>query len=174
MRPLGIPDDVSYPSGSRYTLQWIVTPDVFTANAIPNNNDATFKDQTLAKPSDLLLHYNYGAAALRQWGRNSEILTERSNIPRPKVPAPAPMGPPRVGTADHATKRRCVGGSTFRENTNCENIWDEDDIMVYFWGNSPAARERHARKEEEHRDYMEKWRSGVSNGSEWKIGRSSF
>ncbi len=40
--------------------------------------------------------------------------------------------------------------------------WDADDIMLHFWANSQAARERHAREEEERNEGMEKWRSGVS------------
>ena len=50
---------------------------------IPNNSDATFKKATKkAKPSDLLLHYTYGAAAIRHWGRGTEILTKLATPPR--------------------------------------------------------------------------------------------
>jgi hypothetical protein len=60
-------DDAAYPAQERYTLQWLTTPEVITASIIPNNNDATFKRQTRKpKPSDLLLQYNYGAAAVKQ------------------------------------------------------------------------------------------------------------
>ena len=62
----------------------------------PNNNDATFMDQLLPKSADLLLHYNYGAAAVKQWGKNTSVLTDRPDIPRPSVPVPAPMGSTRA------------------------------------------------------------------------------
>jgi hypothetical protein len=81
----------------RYTLQWIVTPkNKFILDRFPNNNDATFMDQQFPKVADLLLHYNYGTAAVKQWGQNTSVLTNRPGIPRPSVPAPAPTGPTRV------------------------------------------------------------------------------
>ncbi|KAI0284686.1 hypothetical protein BGY98DRAFT_1183550 [Russula aff. rugulosa BPL654] len=39
-----------------------------------------------------LLHYNYGAAAVKQWGKNTSILTNRPEVPRPPVPAPVAWG----------------------------------------------------------------------------------
>jgi len=69
-------------------LQWIVTPnDKFALNLFPNNTDATFMNQQLPKPAELLLHYNYGTAALKQWGKNTGVLTNCPNIPHPPVPA---------------------------------------------------------------------------------------
>ncbi|KAG7445174.1 uncharacterized protein BT62DRAFT_214700 [Guyanagaster necrorhizus] len=41
------------------------------------------------------------------------------------------------------------------------DIWDEDDVMLFFWGNTKVSQERHAQEEEERREYLEKWRSGV-------------
>jgi hypothetical protein len=189
-------DDVSYPDDSRYTLQWIVAPNErSTLFRIPNNNDATFKDQSLPKPAEILLHYNYGAAAVKHWGKNNAALTERLNLPRLPVPAPAPMGPARGihnrnitiekrrmnekrkrdGTQDDEKWSRPSGspenktrepeakrqrGGDDPESHGCET-WDEDDIMLFFWGNSRAARERRALEEEERDQNMEKWRSAV-------------
>jgi hypothetical protein len=31
--------------------------------------------------------------------------------------------------------------------------WDEDDVMLFFWGNSKAAKERHIKKQEESTAY---------------------
>jgi hypothetical protein len=168
---------------SRYTFQWIVTPDKFTLARIPNNNDATFMDHQLPKPADLLLHYNYGAAAVKQWGRNSTILANRPDLPRPSVPAPAPMGPQKVkhdrsiaiekrkkrrreegsdgmGPSPGILETKCQLAVQNEGNTRAE-IWDEDDVMLFFWGNSKVARERYVREEEERRKLFEKWRSGV-------------
>ena len=78
-----IASDVSYPPHKRYTLQWLEDPGPADTNMIPNNSDATFKKATKkAKPSDLLLHYTYGAAAIRRWGRGTEILTKLATPPR--------------------------------------------------------------------------------------------
>jgi hypothetical protein len=77
---------VSYPTGSRYTAQWLVTPSQVILHHLPNNNDATFMNEKLPKPADILLHYNYGAAAVKQWGKNSSVLTNRPSVPRPSVP----------------------------------------------------------------------------------------
>jgi len=86
-----------YPTNFRYTLQGIVTPkNKFILDQFPNNNDATFTDQQLTKPVDLLMQYNYGATAMKQWGINSSVLTNHPDIPRASVPVLAPMGLIRV------------------------------------------------------------------------------
>ncbi|KZP28688.1 hypothetical protein FIBSPDRAFT_947515 [Athelia psychrophila] len=134
--------DVSYPGSFRYTLQWIVNKEQFILERYPHNNDATFKSQRLPKPADLLLHYNYGAAAVKQWGKNISVLTDRPNIPRPSAPAPASMGPPKVN----------------HDRNTAQDSWDEDDIMLYLWGNTKAARDRHDQKEQERTTSLENWR----------------
>jgi len=53
------PEEVGYPCGSRYTLQWVATPSTHSTRVLPNNRDAAFKKRTKdPKPSDLSLHYN--------------------------------------------------------------------------------------------------------------------
>ncbi|KAI9566243.1 hypothetical protein HD554DRAFT_2118651 [Boletus coccyginus] len=78
----------SYPCGSRYTLQWLATdyPSLrnFVCAALPSNSDAAFVSHHKPKPSDLLLHYNYGAAAVKLWGRNHAILGNHAGLPRPQ------------------------------------------------------------------------------------------
>ena len=72
---------VTQPTDSRYTLQWIITPrNQFTLDLFPNNNDATFMNQQSPKPADVLLHYNYGAAAVKEWGENTSVLDNRLDI----------------------------------------------------------------------------------------------
>jgi hypothetical protein len=160
--------NVSYPTNSRYTLQWIVTPDSQTLNLFPNNNDATFMDQELDKPADVLLHYNYGAAAVKKWGKNTSVLTDRPDIPRPSI---------RVeDDRNTAVQRRVAamsqGGQCAGSERNGseeaagdlaeQEAWDEDDVMLFFWGNSKAAMERHAQKMQERTEYLEEWRAGVT------------
>ncbi|HEV7737157.1 MAG TPA: hypothetical protein VGO47_07275, partial [Chlamydiales bacterium] len=75
-----------YPHGKRYTLQWLVPNSGVKLQKIneqhtPNNRDAAFLKEALndhndesSLPSGLLLHYNYGAAVLKNWGRNKAFL----------------------------------------------------------------------------------------------------
>ena len=79
-----------YPVGSHYTLQRIVPlSNPINIMLTPNNVDARFVTGTnIPKPSDLLLHYNFGAAVVKYWCRNQNILVERPNIPRPKPEDP--------------------------------------------------------------------------------------
>ena len=40
--------------------------------------------------------------------------------------------------------------------------WNEDDVMLFLWGNSMTATEHHHKKqEEESTQHMEKWKAGV-------------
>ncbi|KAJ7645768.1 hypothetical protein B0H17DRAFT_1022794 [Mycena rosella] len=89
---------VKYSEKDRYTLQSLTSTDTIRDD-IANNLDAAFKlHNKKPKPSPLLLHYNYGVAAVIWWGKGESRLhaSNRPNIPRPKVPVPAPMGPRRV------------------------------------------------------------------------------
>ena len=84
-----MPENVAYPRVGCYTLQWLkAPPDRLTSNVIPNNRDATLKRRSReAKPSDLLLHYNYGAAAVKQWGHGIQTFQQlpkaRTRLARP-------------------------------------------------------------------------------------------
>lgn len=89
---------VKYPEKDRYTLQSITSTDTIRDD-ITNNLDAAFKlHSKKPKPSPLLLHCNYGVAAVIWWGKGESRFhaSNRPNIPRPTVPVPAPMGPRRV------------------------------------------------------------------------------
>ncbi|KZP28689.1 hypothetical protein FIBSPDRAFT_927455 [Athelia psychrophila] len=144
-----IDPDVSYPSDSRYTFQWIATVErQIILDRYPNNNDATFMDQQLDKPAELLLHYNYGAAAVRQWGKNFTVLVDRPDIPRPSVIAPAPK------------ERNTSKGAA--ADFEAQESWDEDDVMLYFWGNTKVAQDRNAQEEQECTVSLENWRDAVT------------
>lgn len=41
--------------------------------------------------------------------------------------------------------------------------WDYDDIMLFFWANSPAATERLRKKQEEEGRTVEHWRQGLAS-----------
>ena len=149
---------------------------------IPNNSDATFKKATKKpKPSDLLLHYTYGAAAVRCWGRGTEILAKLATPPRPQVPVPAPAGPKRtIHDKDATVRKRSKGQRTGETGTGSSTagdetaelvesegqvIWDEDEVMLFFWGNSEAAKQRHLKKVGENTQRLEQWRDGVAQVS---------
>ncbi|KAG7442237.1 uncharacterized protein BT62DRAFT_955169 [Guyanagaster necrorhizus] len=182
-------DDVSYPRNSRYTLQWITTPSTFARERTPDNNDATFANRR-QKPARLLLHYRYGAAAVKNWGKNVAVLIQYHQPNRPLVPTPAPMGPSKAkhvrsvsikkrekrrreeeregaGAGMEQAGGRNEGGTSAATavESEAQDIWDEHDVMLFFWGNSKAAQERRAKEEADHRQYLEKWRSGIPRNS---------
>jgi hypothetical protein len=49
---------------------------------------------------------------------------------------------------------------------DAQDRWDEDDVMLFFWGNSKAARERHAQKKQERTAYLEDWRTAVTGNAD--------
>lgn len=171
-----MPSTIRYPRDDRYTLQWLINPEAAITTTIANNMDAAFKTGSRKpKPSDLLLHYNYGAAAVKRWGHGTDLL---KNLAKPVPPL---MGP---STTVHdrniaITKRgrhlRSRGGrggrrgrgrkATSGDGEVVEASWDEDDVMLFCWGNSPAAKKRHRKKVEGTTHRMEAWREGVSQGS---------
>ena len=104
---------------------------------------------------------------------------------RPKIPpagvSEQAMGPERklhdksavvakLGAARDATAGSGTGtGTGPRSSTQTvvvdsdgKDPWDEDDTMLFFWGNSKASLERHHRREVENNQNMEQWRQTVS------------
>jgi hypothetical protein len=171
-------DGTSYPISSRYTLQWLAAHHPVLQSFFPNNSDAAFVSRHKPKPSDLLLHYNYGAAAVKHWGRNQVVLDNRPGLPRPQAPETAAMGPTksvgdRTTTTDKLAKFRTqgippqpagIGGGTgsAAATDSKEPGWDEDDVMLFFWGNSMPSMERHGKKEQERKENINKWRAGTA------------
>jgi len=174
-----MPPDVKYPTTARYTLNWLKTPDDITLLALPNNRDATFKIKTTKpKPTDLLLHYNYGAAAVKLWGHSVDVLQKRSNSPRPLAPVQAEAGPSRTQhdsatTIQKLNDARGAGGVAVGNapagagagemvDSEGQAQWDEDDVMLFLWGNSKASKDRYRKQKEESTQRMEQWRQGTS------------
>ncbi|KAF8493171.1 hypothetical protein F5888DRAFT_1908746 [Russula emetica] len=68
-----------YHEGERFTLQLIEISDAIGRSTVEQfcqvGRDAMFSSHTdTAKPSSLLLHYNYGAAVVKWWGHHTEML----------------------------------------------------------------------------------------------------
>jgi hypothetical protein len=55
---------------------------------LPNNTDTVFKTTRKPKQLDLLLHYNYGTAAVKR-GHGLEFFKNHANSPHPPVPVEA-------------------------------------------------------------------------------------
>ncbi|KAJ7800957.1 hypothetical protein B0H14DRAFT_2386792, partial [Mycena olivaceomarginata] len=175
-------DNVKYPEGQRYTLQWL-HGSADEREVVPHNSDATFRNYTpIPKPSPMLLHYNYGAAAVKWWGHGANSYLAISNqptMPRPSVPVPAATGPIRTKRTPaqlnaSIQKRRTgsIGGSgSGNRNSEAERdgeVMDPDEIVMFFWSQNPAVRERRdretedrKREEEECAFRMEPWRGSV-------------
>jgi hypothetical protein len=176
-----MPQGVSYPGRVRYTLQWL-NPDPYAMHLAPNNSDAAFKIRTRKpKPSELLLHYNYGAAAVKCWGRGVKLLQDLTNPPRPPVPVPTSAAPAttihdggvaiRKRDAARAAGGAGAGNATAGAGTGelveseGQVMWDEDDVILFFWGNSQVAKERHLKRVNENTERMEQWRDAVPHVS---------
>jgi hypothetical protein len=163
--------------GSRYTLQWLTPGDEFCLRFFPDNSDASFVSPRKPKPAEVLLHYNYGAASVKTWGRNHAILSNRTGVPRPQEPKAEPLGPTKsVGDRSKAInkleKARAEEGQGLPPNdggsassgagADSQPRWDEHDVMLFFWGNSKLSTQRHAEKDREREENVIAWRAGVS------------
>ncbi|KAI0289275.1 hypothetical protein BC826DRAFT_630875 [Russula brevipes] len=111
-----MPEGAVYPANERYTLQSLETlpPDVSVF--VPVNRDGAFRGSSdEEKPSGLLLHYNYGAAAVKVWGHGKEVLEAQRQPLRPPPRQPAPVRYGRAGRNDRSIaiekrKRQQSGG----------------------------------------------------------------
>ncbi|KAF9512385.1 hypothetical protein BS47DRAFT_1066951 [Hydnum rufescens UP504] len=98
-----------------------------------------------------------------------ELFEMHENRARPKAPESASMGPSKTSHDRSIAIRKCEAASNANEG-DASNVasgerprdgpegmvdlrirhqWDADDLMLYSWGNSPAAMERHHKKHEE-------------------------
>ena len=44
----------------------------------------------------------------------------------------------------------------------CHAQWDEDDVMLFLWGNSKASKDHYRKQKEESTQRTELWRQGTS------------
>ncbi|KAJ7672903.1 hypothetical protein B0H17DRAFT_947299, partial [Mycena rosella] len=164
---------VKYSEKDRYTLQSLTSTDTIRDD-IANNLDAAFKlHSKKPKPSPLLLHYNYGVAAVIWWGKGESRLhaSNRPNIPRPTVPVPAPMGPRRVmhdrqvtrDKLEHARAEdvgsRGTGSAAGKSEQDTDRVYAEDFVLT-LWASTVVARERREAEAKENAYRMERWQAG--------------
>ena len=68
--------------------------------------------------------------------------------------------------ADEGGSGKAAGGGGPREMVDSQGDqagWDEHDLMLYFCGNTKAAKERHRKKQEDSARRMEQWRQGMTS-----------
>jgi len=144
-RSLDTPEEAILPSKDRYTPQWLAEPLSAILGVTEHNFNAAFRKNTAkSKPSDLLVHYRYGATAVGRWGVmkwKSCKIENRPNIPR--LPALPPVRTTIPGSGQ-VEKDQAKGG-----------------VVLYSWGNLQAALERHGKKQEERAQNLEQWRQAV-------------
>jgi hypothetical protein len=172
--------DTKYPEGERFTLQLIEISDAIGRSTAEQfcqvGRDTVFSTGTqMAKPSGVLLHYNYGAATVKWWGHHTEILRSR-DPPHPPAPAPAPAPgpstgvPPYVRSPPTSTHDRHIAIEKRQQHSTEEPVkeskvwesWDEDDWMLFCRLNTKAARERLQVAEEESSSNIRAWAQDVS------------
>ena len=185
-----------YPKGERFSLQLIEISDALDRSIVEQlcqvGCDAAFSTGTqIAKPSSVLLHYNYSAAAVKWWGHHTDIL--RSQNPPHPAPAPAPAprrrrqprprpapaagpssdlppylrGPPKTRYDRNISieKRQGKQRST-NERVNESKAWeswDEDDWMMFCRLNTKAVHERLQAAGEESSSNIRTWAQEVSD-----------
>src|SRR5258705_13885737 len=95
---------------------------------------------------------------MKLWGRGTDVIENLAK--RPPKPDPIPSGPFKEvhdrksairkrkkaqAAAAKAKKRKSSAGEGSKKRNA---TWDEDDIMLFFWGNSRAATNRYIEKRE--------------------------
>lgn len=157
------------PPTRRYTFQHIAAPPVFPLS----HTDIPFPGQD-EDPAPFLLHYHYGAAALKWWGRQAKLLMNRSNPYNPP-PRPAPEMRPKLTKRgpkelEKSLKKRKPDDSSPTDGTfsaagtssvNTSSRWVTSKMtaheamnwMDWFGNHTPAA---HKYAEEQHREEEER------------------
>lgn len=103
------------------------------------------------------------------------VLANVVTPPQPRVPVPAEAGPSKdvhdraiaIREREEAKNRAEAGAGAGAGLVEPEGpaTWDEDDVMLFFWGNTKAAQERHIKKANEDARRIDQWRGGVPQGS---------
>ncbi|KAJ7505843.1 hypothetical protein B0H11DRAFT_1904416 [Mycena galericulata] len=162
-----LPDSVEYSTNPRYTLQWL-NGDPYLQSIFTNNKDAAFKKNAgkSTLPSPLLLHYNYGVAALKWWGKGPEYLITARTRPSPQMVSPPKSNHDCAATTKTLEEARILGGADAGGSTEIEDIderreADAERLVLKFYTNTPAARRRRAQETAEKQDRMTQWRSDV-------------
>ena len=70
-----------------------------------------------------------------------------------------------IGKRGKPPRTRVVrAGKTTAGKSEEQELWDEDDVMLYCWANTPAAKERHRKKVQETNQRIDAWRENAPQG----------
>ena len=174
-----------YPEDERFTLQLIEILDTF--DRLLNEKhcqvglDAAFSVNTqMAKPSALLLHYNYGAAAVKWWGHHTDILQSSSqypphpqpsaSAPRPSTSIPLYLRPPPTSTHDESTAiHEQHSTDESMDNPKAWESWDEDDWVLFCRLNTKMAHGHLQATEEESLSNIRRWAQDVADSQSTEL-----
>ena len=112
-----------------------------------------------------------GAAAVKSWGHGTEVLQDLITHPRLPTPVPPPMGTSKkksdrnitIKKRKEAKKRedeakkgtKSMGRNAAASEELDIPVWDEDEVMLFLWGNPRAAQERYIKRSEFNRGKVE-------------------
>ncbi|KZS88729.1 hypothetical protein SISNIDRAFT_530977 [Sistotremastrum niveocremeum HHB9708] len=164
------------PPHSRCTLHWLGNPSPPTAAAYPNCRDATFSTSTLnpsSFPSDILLHYVYGASALYKWGKHMDILTTQERFPRPdQLPTKAfdrirhrtesgLSSHPRISEGDDDSESEWDSESSYVSDPNLVEADIAMAAVGLFWSRLPQVQAAYQEERDSERLKISDWLKDV-------------
>jgi len=146
------------PTQQKNDIQWLV-PLKELCILFHFSTDATFQNRRLSR---LLIFCCIAIMVVKQWGQNAEILANQPGVPRPSLPVRRKIthnhniGTKKwiAGTAQEgqlgSNKKTKTHSSMHVQDANSEMqaSRDEDDVVMFFWENFKAIRERHAQEEQ--------------------------
>ncbi|KAJ7867348.1 hypothetical protein B0H14DRAFT_3441796 [Mycena olivaceomarginata] len=136
---------------------------------VPNNKDAAFKKHSKKpKPSPLLLHYNYGVAVLKWWGKVQGTYFQLGR---------APTHDRSLTTAKLAQARQLAGlqggsGSNGEvDDIDARRESEAERLVLTFYANAPATQSRRANQQAESTNRMVQRQNGIRVGLEAVLDR---
>lgn len=155
----------------RYTFQLLDFPKLPTYQ-LYHNRDIPFPTGAGSKPpSPLLLHYAYGVAALKRWGRHNKAMKEYQETVKMNRPAPPVRNSENSQREEQTTARAArvknrrtdsrldqgAGAGSSKGGTSGNGITTDEamNVLRYFYLRTPAAHEAAQRIAEEEREFAD-------------------
>nr|GAT56065.1 predicted protein [Mycena chlorophos] len=153
--PRTLLDGTSYPpDGARYTAQWLEPP---SFGDLAQNTDAAFATEASFEtmPSQLLLTYRYGVAAVVTWA----IGDAESLLATPSCEERARLGlPPRPSTETLSAR------GPKRKRKRDERREEAHDLVLALWLGRSDAQRQIIQQRKEFSDRVQEWREQVPPG----------
>ncbi|KAJ7856974.1 hypothetical protein B0H14DRAFT_2578610 [Mycena olivaceomarginata] len=149
-------ESVKYLTNPRYTLQWLMATEHHKRD-VPNNKNAAFKKHSKKpKPSPLLLHYNYGVAALKWWGKDTRSFPHYRETCKARQLAGLQGG---------------SGSNEEVDDIDARRESEAERLVLTFYANAPATQSRRAKQQAESTNRMVQRQNGVRVGLEAVLDR---